>query len=42
MIVCDASMVLKDCDRSLTNKEVDDVQWEVRRLLVEKLGVTLR
>jgi len=35
-------ILYRHMDRSLTNKEVDDVQWEVRRLLVEKLGVTLR
>ena len=29
-------------DRSLTNKEVDEIQEQVRSLLVSKLGVQLR
>jgi hypothetical protein len=28
--------------RSLTNLEVDEIQWTVRKLIVEKLGVILR
>lgn len=28
--------------RSLTNEEVDDIQWRVRESLVKKLGVELR
>ena len=30
------------CCRSLTNEEVDEVQWRVRESLVNQLGVELR
>lgn len=29
-------------DRSLTNEEINEIQWRVREQLVEKLHVTLR
>ena len=35
-------IVYRDMDRSLTNKEVDEIQLRVREQLVSRLGVELR
>jgi phenylalanyl-tRNA synthetase alpha chain len=32
----------RSMDRSLTNEEIDDLQWKVREAVIEKLGAELR
>jgi phenylalanyl-tRNA synthetase alpha chain len=35
-------IIYRHMDRSLTNKEIDDIQWKVRDELVKQLRVELR